>query len=175
MKLTNCLILTVLLTSLALTLSSQQNNSDIIQIRREFNQINSNNHLTKLELDAEDFLKETPDGGASLAGYFDNEKLVKIRSWIGLSYGIQQIDYYFRHDSLIFAFVTERHFKVIKDSVDFEHTTLALEARYYFSQNKLIGRNVKGSGFWGKEQVGNLLPDSKSYSALLQKKKNKGS
>ena len=174
MKLTNCLILTVLLTSLGSTLCSQQNNSDIIQIRREFNQINSSNHLIKVELNAEEFLQETPDGGASLAGYFDNGKLVKIRSWIGLSYGSQQIDYYFRHDSLIFAFVIERHFKVIKDSVDFEHTSLALQARYYFSHNKLIERNVRGSGFWGKEQVENLLPDSKSYYALLQKKKNKG-
>lgn len=175
MNLTNYVILTVLLTSLGSTLCSQQNNLDIIQIRKEFNQINSNNHLTKLELDAEDFLQETPDGGASLAGYFDNEKLVKIRSWIGLSYGYQQIDYYFRHDSLIFAFVTERHFKVIKDSVDFEHTSLALEGRYYFSHNKIIARNVKGSGFWGNEQVANLLPDAKSYYGLLQKKKKKAS
>jgi hypothetical protein len=126
-------------------------------------------------LDAEEFLQETPDGGASLAGYFDNQELVKIRAWIGLSYGIQLIDYYFRHDSLIFAFVTERHFKVIKDSVDFEHTSLALEGRYYCSHNKIIARNVKGSGFWVKEQAANLMPDANSYYGLLQKKKKDAS
>lgn len=59
MKLRNYVILTVLFTSLCSTLWSQENNSDIIQIRREFNQINSSNSLTKLELDAEVFLQET--------------------------------------------------------------------------------------------------------------------
>jgi hypothetical protein len=131
--------------------------------------------LNKLELDAEELLQQTPDGGASLTGYFDNDNLVKIRCSIALSYGIQQIDYYFRRDTLIFAFVTERHFNIIKDSVDFEHTTLAGEARYYFNQNKLIDRKVKGSGFWDKEEAADLLPHSKSYFALLQKKKNKAS
>ena len=165
----------MLLSCLCSNLYSQENNADIIQIRKAFDQINSNKQLTKLELDAEEFLQQAPDGGASLTGYFDNDKLVKIRCWIGLSYGIQQIDYYFRRDTLIFALVTERHFNTIKDSVDFEHTTLAVEARYYFNRNKIIDRKVKGSGFWDKEEAANLLPHSKSYFALLQKKKNKAS
>jgi hypothetical protein len=163
MKLMNCVILTLLLASSCLNLYCQQNNADIIQIRKAFNEINGNKHLNKLELDAEEFLQQTPDGGASLTGYFDNAKLVKISSWIGFSYGIRQVDYYFRHDTLIFAFVTERHFKIINDSVDFEHTDVALEARYYFNHNKLIDRKVKGRGFWDKEDAASLLPDSITF------------
>jgi hypothetical protein len=172
MKLTNRVKLILLLTFLCSNLYSQENNLKIIEIRKAFNEINSNKHLAKIELEAEEFLGEAPDGGASLTGYFDKTKLVKIRSWVGLSYGIQQIDYYFRHDSLIFAFVTERHFNIIQDSVDFEHTVPAVEARYYFNHEKLIDRKVKGVGFWDKEQESNLLADSKSYFALLKKRKN---
>jgi hypothetical protein len=172
MKLTNCLKFSLLLAFLYSNLYSQENNADIIQIRKALNEINSIKHLNKIELEAEEFLEEAPDGGASLTGYFDNTRLVKIISWIGLSYGIRQIDYYFRRDSLIFAFVTERHFSIIQDSVDYEHTDLVVEARYYFNHNKLIDRKVRGSGFWDKEQASDLLPDSKSYFALLKKKKN---
>jgi hypothetical protein len=155
------------------SLYCQKNGKNITEIRQAFNEINSNSHLSKIELDGEDFLRQIPDGGASLTGYFDNGRLVKIRFWTGFSYGVRQIDYYFRRDSLIFALVTERHFRIIQDSVDLKHTVAGVEGRYYFIKNKLINRKVKGMGFWDSEQESKLVPDSRSYLMLLKKQKKK--
>ena len=166
------IILVLLLGLVCLNLHSQESNKNILHIKKVFSEINSNKNLTKIEMAGEDFLAETPDGGALLTGYFDHTSLLKITFWIGLSFGTQQIDYYFSHDSLLFAFVTERHFRIIRDSVDFEHKETVLEGRYYFVQDKLFERKVRGKGFWDKEQEKNLIPDSKSYFALLMEKKN---
>ena len=152
-------------------LFSQKNNLDVTQIIRFSKGVNQNKQLTKIELDGDDFLDEAPDGGASLTGYFDHNTLLKIRRWIGLSYGSLQIDYYFRRDTLIFASVTERHFGTIRDSIDFKRTLPVLEARYYFNQGSIFSREMKGSGFWNKDEEKTLLPDSRSYLCMLIKRK----
>ena len=149
----------------------QAPNTEIARIRKVFSEVNSDTRLKKVVLDAEDFLQETPDGGASLTGYFSKTSLVKITSWIGLSYGIQQIDFYFDGKGLIFCYVSERHFKLTDAGTDLRRTNLVFEGRYYFKNDKLLQTKRNGSGFWDKESEAGIIPNSKEYYKILMTKK----
>jgi hypothetical protein len=146
---------------------------EFTSIRHTCNQIQADSNLEKLVLDAVDFLEQTPDGGASLTGYFSKNTLVKISSWIGVSYGIRQMDFYYNSTGLIFCFVTERHFKETKSGMDHSITEPALNGRFYFRNEKLIGKKITGFGFWDKSDEEYIIPDSKEYYKLLQKKRRK--
>jgi hypothetical protein len=164
---------TILLTFFSMSflwLPAQKKNSDIADIKKTYTQINSIKDLKKVVLDAEEFLNESPDGGASLTGYFNKEKLVKIISWTGLSYGSQQIEFYLNKGAPVFIHVTEKHFALTGDSIDFAHPELVLQARYYYKQDKLIARKVTGTGFWDASSENDLIPDCNRYAILLEKK-----
>jgi hypothetical protein len=144
-------------------------------IRNVYKEINSQKDLQQVKLEDEEIAEEMLDGGASLTGYFKDKKLLKIVQWIGPSYGAIQIEYYFNKNSLIFAYVTEKHFRVIGDSVDHGKLDVTFEGRYYYNKDKLISKTAKGNGFWidADDGVQSLLPDSKTYLKLLYSKKNK--
>jgi len=153
--------------------SAQTSPADISNIKNIFNKINTDSHLSKVVLEGEEFLDQTPDGGASLTGYFSKDNLVKITSWIGLSYGIQQLDFYYDHNTLVFCYVTERHFKHSQTDIDYTKTELVLEGRYYYSKAGLLQKNLKGTGFWNKEEEKEMIPDSKEYFDLVSRKRMK--
>jgi hypothetical protein len=155
------------------TIFGQTTNKDISQIRKVFSQINSDSQLKKFVIKGEDFLDHTPDGGASLTGYFSKDKLVKISEWIGLSFGIRQTDYYYDSANLIFCYVSELHFQTTDSGLNYNKTEPVLEVRYYYMNNRLIQKRLKGSGFWDKKDESGLLPDSREYSKLLISKKAK--
>ena len=92
-----------------------------------------------LELDCEEFTEETPDQGASLTGYFRNNELIKIKDWIGLSYGIMQHSFYFDNDQLIYVYETEDDFYIDDSSgTDLSRFDQHFRGDYYFGHNKLV-------------------------------------
>jgi hypothetical protein len=147
---------------------------NIQHIRNVFTQINSQTNLQQIIIENEELIDEVPDGGISLTGFFKNKKILKIEQWVGLSYGIHQIEFYFDNDSLIFVYVKEQHFRPSDDSIDHSKIDLKFEGRYYFKNDTLIHQTTKGIGFWSESNdgVSSLLPDSKNYQKFLYSKKN---
>ncbi|HVY75345.1 MAG TPA: hypothetical protein VG890_10970 [Puia sp.] len=173
MQIQSFLFTSFLLISFGLNSSAQTQPVDLSHIKSVFNKINSNTRLTKVTLENEEFSDQTPDGGASLTGYFDKNSLVKISFWIGLSYGIRQTDFYFDNDSLVFCYVTERHFKTGQTTIDYTKTELAFEGRYYYNNSHLLLKKTAGTGFQGKDNEDEIIPDSRQYFKLLMQKMNR--
>lgn len=67
---------------------------------------NVNSTLTTLKaitLKNQEFLETMTDGGGELTGYFKGDKVVKITSWVGLSYGIEKYDFYYKGGDLYYV------------------------------------------------------------------------
>ena len=150
-----------------------QNNADIKKhIQKEYQRINALS-LEKKSLDAEEFLQNTPDGGAELAGYFKKDSLLKIKEWIGLSYGIQTREFYFLNNQLFFVYEQFDSYVQTEDVLDLTKTKNVFQGRYYFRNGKLIERIVKGKKPMedGKSDItSNLRSDAEEYFKLLVKK-----
>lgn len=156
-------------------LFAQNENAKIKAIQQIYKRTNQLSGFKKLTLQNEAFLENVPDGGGTLTGYFKKGILYKIKEWVGLSYGIVETEYYINKNALVFAYVKERHFKMVNDEVDYKTTIPAYEGRFYFDLNKLLRMIQKGEGLWSTAQDSALpLPgNSKRYIELLYKK-NKG-
>jgi hypothetical protein len=169
----------ILLFSLSLlSFSSLSQNVDNKKkhIKRIFKEINSSPNLKKVELNAEEFLEHSPDGGASLIGYFKGDTLVKITEWIGLSFGNKQFEYYFNSQSLAFVYVEEKHFKYSDSlrALDYSKLEKVYEGRFYFDKEKLISHEAKGIGKWeNKDELGQSLIDTADKYLQLLKNKRK--
>jgi hypothetical protein len=151
---------------------AQISTASLSHIKSVFNKVNSDTHLKKVVLENEEFLDQTTDDGASLTGYFAGDSLVKIIFWIGLSYGIQQTDYYYDNNALVFCYVTERHFRLTKTDLDHTKTDIVFEGRYYYNNSSLLEKKTTGSGFWDKENEKVIIPDSKEYFKRVTQKMN---
>lgn len=130
---------------------SQNIDEQILKIREEFQRINSNHQLEKIDLYNEEFMEHTTDGGGQLTGYFENDQLVKYVEWIGVSYGSVVIEYYLKEGKLFFAYEQENKFKSLYDpsgewmsfDTSLQPETI-FEGRYYFNTSKLIKELKKG-------------------------------
>jgi hypothetical protein len=154
---------------------AQSENDKIKAIQQVYNRTNQITGFKKITLENEAFLNNVPDGGGSLIGYFKKGVLYKIKEWICLSYGVIETEYYISKNTLVFAYVKERHFKMVNDKVDYKTTIPAYEGRFYFDQNKLLRTIKKGTGLWdsGQESILSLQENANRYIDLLYKK-NKG-
>lgn len=124
--------------------AKQKDTEAIEEIREHFKWINEQDDFVVSELNSEDFLDHTPDGGALLQGFYKNDVLYKIVEVIGVSYANLTTEYYFWDNKLIFVYDTEKHFKEIFDSsgnfieLDFTTTELKYESRRYFENENEI-------------------------------------
>lgn len=125
---------------------SQTHEQITYNIKLEFQRINSLNNLKQIELENEAFMKLLTDGGGSLIGYFEDEKLIKVIEKFGLSYGVVLTEFYLKDDQLIFVYQTEDHFGGMYDSLenwigyDYKKSLEnQYQGRYYFHD----GRKVK--------------------------------
>lgn len=133
-------------------------------IRKQFQAINADAHLEKLELSGEDFLDEATDGGAQLTGFFKKDSLVKMVAWIGISYGNRTQEFYLQDGKLFFAYVKFEAF-VPNDSLqelDRSKTQVSFEGRYYFHDNKLVEKKIRGKYPLEEEQ------DERNRPKMLQ-------
>ncbi|WP_109851014.1 hypothetical protein [Aquimarina sp. AU58] len=136
---------------------SQNTDEQILKIREEFQRINSNHQLEKIDVYNEEFMEYTTNGGGQLTGYFENGQLVKYVESIGVSYGSIVIEYYLKEGKLFFAYEQENKFKSVYDSsgewMSFD-TSLPpetiFEGRYYFNHSKLIKELKKGERLFNR-------------------------
>jgi len=173
-KLSKLLLFFALLVNAGIVDAQIPNKESIKNIRNIFQQINSQKNLEQFKVENEELTDEVPDGGVSLIGFFKDKRLQKVEQWAGLSHGTIQIEYYFNKDSLIFVYVTEKHFRRSGDTLNHSKIDLKFEGRYYFKDDILIYKATKGHGFWNdsNDSVQSLLPDSKHYLKFLYSKKN---
>lgn len=165
----NCAFIAILLmTTINNSLFAQNKSAEIVKIKQAFQKINSDGSLKIKTIDDEEkFLGNATDGGGELKGYFKNDSIQKITEWVGLSFGTIQIEYYFKDDQLIFVYEIEKHFGFNDKTqeTDYNKLELAFEARYYFSNEKLI--EVKKKGETMESNKINFVKESKNYSKML--------
>lgn len=114
---------------------------DTFQVRRiqkYVNQIGRQKFKDSLEFENEEFIENLADGGGSLTGYFQDGKLLLIKEWIGLSYGVTQRNFYFNKDRLAYVLELEDHFYVDSSGTDHSGFDQHFRGDYYFSNNKLV-------------------------------------
>jgi hypothetical protein len=157
------------------TVSYGQMKEDLVKnIRHTFQEINNDKTHTIVKLQNEEIRGEKTDGGEELTGYFDGDSIRKIYSWIGLSYGVKQYEYYFSNGQLIFVYETEKGFHVNDSlgSMDQTRLDLLFEGRYYLDKGKMIDRKTKGQKRFGEENSASFVQDmiarSKSLTKILR-------
>ena len=148
---------------------TQKHTETISRIRQEFTRINKDSTLKVITLDAEEFLENTPDGGAELKGFYKNGKLVKLIEWIGLSYGNRIREFYLKDEALFFVYEIFYSFVRTEDGLDPSKTVKSFEARYYISENKLIDKKQTGKVPMDQSQptASTLIADAEEYSNKL--------
>jgi len=126
---------------------AQEKEKLILNIRREYQIINSDKNLKSVVLNNEDFLEQMPDGGGKLTGLYQQSQLKKIICWIGLSHGTQVKEYYFKGHQLIFVYVAFNTFPYDEkqQKLIYAAKERTFEGRYYFDAGKLIDQVTKGS------------------------------
>ncbi|PKV48889.1 hypothetical protein ATE84_0905 [Aquimarina sp. MAR_2010_214] len=158
---------------------SQNTDEQILKIRAEFQRINSNHQLEKMDLYNEEFMEYTTDGGGQLTGYFENGQLVKYIEWIGVSHGSIVIAYYLKEGKLFFAYEQENKFKSVYDAsgewMSFD-TSLQpetiFEGRYYFNNSRLIKELKKGERMFNRVfEQSKFLEHAHVMSNTLRKKR----
>lgn len=112
--------------------------SQIREIQKYVNQICKQKFKDSLELENEEFMENMTDGGGSLTGYFQDGKLLLIKEWIGLSYGVTQHSFYFNKDRLVYVLELEDDFYVDSSGTDHSRFDQHFRGNYYFSNNRLV-------------------------------------
>ena len=125
---------------------AQTKDEQIKLIRKKFEIVNRDTTLRKVTLENEEFLTNMTDGGGELAGFYKNKEIKKIYEWIGLSNGISIKEFYFENDQLIFVYEKFDSFVFDdkKNEFDLGKTKTVFEGRYYFNNEKLFSRSIKG-------------------------------
>jgi hypothetical protein len=177
-KLCRSLICVFIFAQLAIASCREDKNSRIAVIRKQFNLINADTSLKVRELDAEEFLDNAPDGGASLEGYYKKDKLVKIVEWIGLSYGNRSREFYLDDQKLFFVYEKLDTFMLDNATEEFDRGKpgTAFERRYYFYDQKLIEQKRSGSQAMDEPDADIakiLVADAAEYVELFIKAKKR--
>jgi len=148
----------------------------LFKIKQEYKQINEyNNYKIVLIDNAEDFLENNTDGGASLKGLFKGDSLKKIIEWVGLSNKVIQNEFYFKNDSLIFVYSSESKYQFNDNTKSFDYSKLVkvFGSRYYYNNEHLIDViiNDPKRKETKTQDAFNLLKSSKQYLKLLKAKR----
>ena len=89
-------------------------------------------------------MENMTDGGGSLTGYFDSDKLIKMKVWIGFSWGVRQNIYYFKDGQLAYVLETEDGFYVDSTGIDHSRFDMHFEGNFYFDNNKILDHVTLG-------------------------------
>ena len=157
-------------------LFSQNEKEAIESIKSHFKWVNRQNNFEIAELNNEDYLKNSPDNGGQLRGYFRNDTLYKIVEHFGSSYAMMITEYYFLNNELIFVYDVEKNYRQIIDSTDgfmgFDYSKLETkyESRFYFSKGKEIKKLETGKRLMNitARDFNTIV---KTYKPLLKNKK----
>ncbi len=175
MTLQNFIIAILLTVVLAQSSNGQSKADKILSIKQTFQKINNDNSLKKKTIDdAEIFLGHAIDGGGQLIGYFKKDSVCKIFVTVGLSYGTIADEYYFNNGQLVFVYEVEKVFPANNSSDGLNHDKLQLtyEGRYYFDNDQLIDKIIKGKRHYeNKDNIASaFLTTAKDYVTLVKAK-----
>jgi len=138
----------LLLTFGCIFASHAQSHKDSVvsSIRTTFQRINSDKSLQVVQLDAEEFLEDAPDNGATLSGYFKGDTLCKMVLEVGISYAMRRWEYYFARGQIVFIYETDKYYRQdsVNGGLDHSKLDLAFEGRYYYENRALIHTIFKG-------------------------------
>ena len=157
-------------------MSGAQKNAAARQaVRASVERINVARDLKKIELDAEEFLGMSPDGGATLTGYYRGGVIYRMTTWIGLSYGNDITEYYLDSGRIIFIYERLQVFghDSLTGDVDLSRVQPVFEGRYYFQQGRLTDHMIKGARPFGEsddEVLPRKIADGIRYRNLLLRK-----
>ncbi|MDQ3110063.1 MAG: hypothetical protein M3R17_09225 [Bacteroidota bacterium] len=138
--------------------------------------IRNDTTLETVILENEEFTGHTTDAGASLTGYYKNGKLVRIKSWIGLSNGIKTEDFIYKNGKLIYVEKeTERFLTDSLGNIDHSQTEKMISGMYYFEKGEFQSSQGEIRDETNSESYdpSHLLQKAKEYSEMLRKKKAK--
>ena len=149
----------------------------INQIELSVKTIENYKFKDSIELENEEFLENMTDGGGSLTGYFKHGDLVKIKEWVGLSYGVVQHSFYFSEGQLSYVLETENDF-YIDDSFQKDYTRFGQHFRgdYYFANNKLAGMVTLGHNRFeddANDPEKEFLKTAAEYQKLILKRRKR--
>ena len=131
--------------------------------------------LDSIILENDEFLDEMTDGGGELIGYFLGQKLVKIISKIGFSYGIETSEYYFESSDLFFVRETLEVFQ-FDDSLgvlNYEETEVNYVGEYIFNNERLIDLETLGHYLFEDDEIDiekAIISMVSKYRLLIQNK-----
>lgn len=166
----------VFLTMCFYYVTAQDNKTTIAEIKKEFRIINNDNRLKTIVLNNEEFLDHMPDGGGRLTGFYKKGELKKIVLWVGLSFGTETKEYYFKDDKLIFIYQQLNSFLYDEKNqrLLYDKTKRSFEGRYYFDNGKLINIIIKGHNKFEDDRVDpeqSLLKEAAYYGEVISKRK----
>jgi len=147
------------------------------QVRKECDAINKDKVMKAVVLNNEDFLDHITDGGGKLTGFYRKGEVKKIVCWIGLSFGTENVEYYFKNNKLIFVYEEFNTFLFDKktQNLRYDTTEKTFEGRYYFDDNLLIKKFIKGQKIGEAENVSNersLQKQAAEFRRILMKYKD---
>lgn len=118
-------------------------------------------------------MEQMTDGGGELIGYLANEEIVKMELRVGLSYGISELEFFYRDSKLFFVLETFRQYKYDEEtgSFDYSKTEQTFRGEYLFEypfDYATLGHNRFESDALDPEEV--LREEATEYLELLKKK-----
>lgn len=158
--------------------SFSQNKKEIIEnIRDIIETIHSDTALKSVTLQNQEFLQNTTDGGGELTGFFKGKRIYRIYQSIGISNGVEIMEFYYWKKKLIF--VRERFNSYIYDdslkTFDYTKTENKFKGLYYFNDGKLIDYTTTGHNRFRDNSIDPgkvLLKESGEKIELLKQKSN---
>jgi hypothetical protein len=165
------LLLIILQIGFAQTLETK-----IASIRSDVQKIDKVSGYQIKTLTNEEFLGDMTDGGGELKAYYLNGALLKITAKVYLSSCITIIDYYFKHNNLIFTYTQGNEWQYDENLNNYNprKIRLEMECRLYFENAKVIKTILNGTYRCGgqstTEMAKNYIDDVSFYKKKLQLK-----
>lgn len=134
------------------------------------NYVNNLKDTTMVIINNEKFTEQAYDGGSKLIGVFYNNKLVKISSWFGLSYGINSCDYYLKNEELYFVKESFQGYKYNSEKSEYNYSDYDIYANgIYLFKNKIL-IDTESLGHWRFEDD-TIDPEKELISEFREYKK----
>lgn len=145
--------------------------AQLARIKAEYRRINTIKGLRVDSLDADRFLEQAPDNGATLTGYFKGDSLLKMVAWIGLSNQVVQRDYYCRDGRPFFILVTVTPYGYDPkcEAIDYDHPGKPYSFRYYLDGKRLL-RSVPAPHQPPPLTVPELLAEARDFARVLRQR-----
>lgn len=126
-------------------------------------------------LENEGFMENMTDGGGSLTGFFWDGRLVKMKVWIGLSWGVWQDVYYFENQKLIYVLEREDYFVVDDKGTDHSKFDQRFRGDFYFRNNKMFSQLTLGHNRFeidANDPEIEFLKNAEHYKKILARRRN---